>query len=164
VTGRLNPNGSGAPTAADACQPSEVMKWGAMRRQKPGVRPIPVLGPDGRGAALAAVGTQGSCEVSEVDQDTSQKGEHMNLLRTLAVIVVVGVFVWTAAPVLAVYGGQKGELHPVIRAAIKDLERAKGSLQKRADNDFGGHRVKAIEAIDEALQQLKLALEFEPKH
>ena len=88
----------------------------------------------------------------------------MNLLRTLAVIVVVGVFVWTAAPVLAVYGGQKGELHPVIRAAIKDLERAKGSLQKRADNDFGGHRVKAIEAIDEALQQLKLALEFEPKH
>jgi hypothetical protein len=97
----------------------------------------------------------------------------MQLLRTLAVILVAAVFTWTAAPVPAVYGGQarspgapgqKGEVHPVIRAAIKDLERAKGSLQNRADNDFGGHRVKAIEAIDEALQQLKLALEFEPKN
>jgi hypothetical protein len=43
------------------------------------------------------------------------------------------------------------------------LERAKGGLQKRADNDFGGHRIKAIEAIDKALQELQLALEFEPK-
>jgi hypothetical protein len=97
----------------------------------------------------------------------------MQLLRTLAVILVAAVFAWTAAPVPAVYGGQarspgapgqKGEVHPIIRAAIKDLERAKGSLQNRADNDFGGHRVKATEAIDEALQQLKLALEFEPKN
>jgi hypothetical protein len=87
----------------------------------------------------------------------------MPRLRTLAVIGVAAVFAWTVAPVLAVYGGQQGEQHPVIRASIKDLERAKGGLQKRADNDFGGHRIKAIEAIDKALQELKLALEFEPK-
>ena len=97
----------------------------------------------------------------------------MKLLRTLAVVLVAAVFVWTAAPVLAVYGGQtsspgapaqKGEQHPVLRGAIKDLERAKGSLENRAANDFGGHRIKAIQAIDQALQELKLALEFEPKH
>ena len=97
----------------------------------------------------------------------------MQLLRTLAVILVTAVLAWTAVPVLAVYGGQtsspgasgqKGEQHPVIRGAIKDLERAKGSLQNRADNDFGGHRIKAIEAIDEALQELQQALGFEPKH
>jgi hypothetical protein len=43
------------------------------------------------------------------------------------------------------------------------LERAKGSLENRAAHDFGGHRLKAIKAIDEALQELKQALEFEPK-
>ena len=97
----------------------------------------------------------------------------MPRLRILAVMLVAAVFVWTAAPVPAVYGGQaspsgaqgrQGERHPVIRAAIKDLERAKASLQNRADDDFGGHRVNAIEAIDEALQQLQLALKFEPKN
>ncbi len=97
----------------------------------------------------------------------------MQLLRTLTVILVAAIFAWTAAPAPAVEAGQassprapgqKGEQHPVIRGAIKDLERAKGSLQNRADNDFGGHRIKAIEAIDEALQELKQAIEFEPKH
>jgi hypothetical protein len=97
----------------------------------------------------------------------------MHRIRTLAVILVAAVFAWTAAPVPDLYGGQasppdapgrQGERHPVIRAAIKDLERAKASLQNRADNDLGGHRVKAIEAIDEALQQLQLALKFEPKN
>jgi hypothetical protein len=92
--------------------------------------------------------------------------------RILTVIVIAAVFAWTAAPVLVVSGGQtsapsapgqQGEQHPVIRGAIKDLERAKGSLEKRAAHDFGGHRLKAIAAIDEALQELKQALEFEPK-
>jgi hypothetical protein len=83
--------------------------------------------------------------------------------RLLAVMLVAAVFAWMAAPVLAVYGGQKGEPHPVIRAAIKDLERAKGSLENRAAHEFGGHRLKAIAAIAEALQELRLALEFEPK-
>ena len=87
----------------------------------------------------------------------------MPRLRTLAVMVVAAVFAWTAAPVLAVYGGQQGEQHPVIRTAIKDLERTKDNLQNKAAHDFGGHRIKAIEAIDKALQELQLALEFEPK-
>jgi hypothetical protein len=97
----------------------------------------------------------------------------MPLLRILAVMLVAAVLAWTGAPVSVVYGGQaesqgapgqKGELHPVIRAAIRDLERAKGNLQNRADNDFGGHRVKAVESIDHALQELQLALEFKPKN
>jgi hypothetical protein len=96
----------------------------------------------------------------------------MQRLRTLAVILVAAIFAWVAAPVLTVSGGQtsspgapgqQGEQHPVIRGAIKDLERAKGSLEKRAAHDFGGHRIKAIAAIDEALQELTRALEFEPK-
>jgi hypothetical protein len=97
----------------------------------------------------------------------------MPLLRILAVLLIAAVFAWTAAPVPAAYGGearspgtpgQQGELHRVIRAAIKDLEHTKSRLQNRADNDFGGHRVNAINAIDQALQELQLALEFKPKN
>ena len=52
------------------------------------------------------------------------------------------------------------EPHPEINAAIRSLERAKLHLQKAA-HDFGGHRVEAIRAIDGALEQLKLALEYD---
>jgi hypothetical protein len=50
------------------------------------------------------------------------------------------------------------EPHPAIHAAQKDLELAKRTLE-HADHDFAGHRVKAIQQIDGALVELRLALE-----
>ena len=52
------------------------------------------------------------------------------------------------------------EPHPQIMAAIRALEAARLHLE-RAAHDFGGHRVKAIRAIDVALVQLKLALKYD---
>lgn len=52
------------------------------------------------------------------------------------------------------------ERHPAIRAAINSLEKAKMDLE-HADHDFGGHRVEAIESIDRAINQLRLALQFD---
>ena len=52
------------------------------------------------------------------------------------------------------------EPHRQIMAAIRALETARLHLQ-RAAHDFGGHRVKAIRAIDVALVQLKLALQYD---
>ncbi|HYR97460.1 MAG TPA: hypothetical protein VEO58_00490 [Gemmatimonadales bacterium] len=52
------------------------------------------------------------------------------------------------------------EPHPEINAAIRALEAARLHLQ-RAAHDFGGHRVKAIRAIDAALGQLRLALKYD---
>jgi len=52
------------------------------------------------------------------------------------------------------------EPHPQIMAAVRALEAARLHLQ-RAAHDFGGHRVKAIRAIDAALVQLKLALQYD---
>jgi hypothetical protein len=49
--------------------------------------------------------------------------------------------------------------HPQIHAAIEALERAKGHLQEAA-HDFGGHRVDAIRAIDEAENQLRICLQY----
>ncbi len=53
-----------------------------------------------------------------------------------------------------------GERHPEIRAAIRALERAKRHLQEAA-HDFGGHRAEALEAVNKALEQLKLALQYD---
>ena len=50
------------------------------------------------------------------------------------------------------------ERHPHIRHAIRELEAAREELKTGA-HDFGGHRVDAIKACDQALEQLKKALE-----
>ena len=58
--------------------------------------------------------------------------------------------------------GQEKERHPRMHAAIRELREAKRELEK-ADHDFGGHRAKAIEAIDVAIIQLEKALKFDAK-
>ncbi|HZT59956.1 MAG TPA: hypothetical protein VFA21_15205 [Pyrinomonadaceae bacterium] len=50
------------------------------------------------------------------------------------------------------------ERHPEIRAAIDALEHAKTDLQDAA-HDYHGHRVEALEAVNHALEQLRLALD-----
>jgi hypothetical protein len=56
----------------------------------------------------------------------------------------------------------RNERHPEIRQAIRALERAKAHLQAAA-HDFGGHRAEALEACDNAIKQLKLALQYDKK-
>lgn len=62
--------------------------------------------------------------------------------------------------VLAAGVAEAEERHPRIRAAIRALENARDDLQ-HADHDFGGHRVAAIEAINNAIGQLREALRFD---
>jgi hypothetical protein len=52
------------------------------------------------------------------------------------------------------------EPHPHIAGAISELVEARKELQTAA-HDFGGHRVDAIRAIDNALKQLRLAQKFD---
>jgi len=52
------------------------------------------------------------------------------------------------------------ERHPEIRRAIRALEAAKRDLQA-ASHDFGGHRADALTACDNAIAQLKLALQYD---
>ena len=52
------------------------------------------------------------------------------------------------------------EPHPEIREAIASLRRAKDHLEHAA-HDFGGHRVEAIKATDEAIRQLQDCLKFD---
>lgn len=52
------------------------------------------------------------------------------------------------------------EPHPEIREALGALRRAKEHMQHAA-HDFGGHRVEAIAATDNAIRQLELCLKFD---
>jgi hypothetical protein len=56
----------------------------------------------------------------------------------------------------------KMERHPEIQAAIRHLREAKMNLEK-ANHDFGGHRVKALEHVNQALEECNDALKFDNK-
>ena len=80
------------------------------------------------------------------------------MLRTAGkslVILVLGMVLGAAVAFTA-------ERHPAIHSAQKDLMHAKATLE-HADHDFEGHRVKAIEHVDGALAELRMALDVD-KH
>ena len=49
------------------------------------------------------------------------------------------------------------ERHPKIREALNSLRASREDLEHAA-HDFGGHRVDAMHAIDEAIKQLEICL------
>ncbi len=67
-----------------------------------------------------------------------------------------------AGLVLAAGIAEAQERHPEIQRAIHSLERARDYMQHAA-HDFGGHRVAALKACDEAIAQLREAIRFD-KH
>jgi hypothetical protein len=52
------------------------------------------------------------------------------------------------------------EPHPEIREALGSLRRAKEHMEHAA-HDFGGHRVEAIEATNNAIKQLEICLKYD---
>ena len=52
------------------------------------------------------------------------------------------------------------EPHPEIHEALGALRRAKEHMEHAA-HDFGGHRVEALRATDEAIRQLEICLKFD---
>ena len=54
----------------------------------------------------------------------------------------------------------RAEGHPKIHQAIAALEAVKLELEQ-ASGDFGGHKAEAIEAVNNALKRLRLALQFD---
>lgn len=52
------------------------------------------------------------------------------------------------------------EAHPQIRAALQALENARQHLQRGA-HDFGGHRARALQLADQAIQECQAALQYD---
>ncbi len=80
----------------------------------------------------------------------------MNLRRFAAILAILalGFLLGFGASSLA------REPHPAIHKAQKQLMNARNTLEHAA-HDFGGHRVKAIQHIDAALDELQQALNFD---
>jgi hypothetical protein len=62
--------------------------------------------------------------------------------------------------ILAASLGEAAERHPEIHNALRALERARNYMQHAA-HDFGGHRVAALRACDDAIAQLHQAEHFD---
>jgi hypothetical protein len=66
----------------------------------------------------------------------------------------------TAAPATPAASAGAAEPHPQIREAIGALRHAKEHMEHAA-HDFGGHRVEALHATDEAIRQLEICLKYD---
>jgi|SRR5215469_8253282 len=66
----------------------------------------------------------------------------------------------TPAPKPAPAAPVPPERHPKIREALASLRASREDLEHAA-HDFGGHRVDAIHAIDEAIKQPEICLKYD---
>ena len=57
---------------------------------------------------------------------------------------------------------EKKEKHPEIVAALENLQNAKFHLEHAA-HDFGGHRAEAVKLINQAIEQLHQAQQYDKK-
>jgi hypothetical protein len=73
--------------------------------------------------------------------------------RMMGVLAVLSMMVMLSSPSPA--AGH----HPQIMDAIHALQNARAHLNAAA-HDFGGHRVDAIRAIDEAINQLQICMQY----
>jgi hypothetical protein len=73
--------------------------------------------------------------------------------------ILLGAFIVTTSVVLAV----DWKKHPHLHAAHEKLEKAKKDLAEADDHkktEFGGHRSKAIELLDQANKEIEAAVEY----
>ena len=68
-----------------------------------------------------------------------------------------------AAGVLIAVAVAGAEEDPELRAAQRELKQARAHLQE-ADRDYQGHRRKAVEYVDQALNELHTALEVDKQN
>ena len=68
--------------------------------------------------------------------------------------LVIGVVLSVGGTTL--FAQRDREFHPRLAAAIAALRDARAYMQE-ARHDFGGHRIEAIRATDEAIRQLEFA-------
>ena len=82
----------------------------------------------------------------------------MSLITVIAVLsfLIVSVTPVKASPAMT----EEKAMHPRIVKAIDALEDAVAYM-KAAPHDFGGHRVDALKATDEAIRQLEICLKYD---
>jgi hypothetical protein len=117
------------------------------------------------------------CLVEEIlgrpsrNSDQEERFMKHRILSVLVMIVLVLALTFPVAvpaappagntqPPTGATAAPAAEPHPEIHEAIASLRRAREHLQ-HAKHDFGGHRVEALGAIDAAIHQLEVCLEYD---
>jgi len=77
--------------------------------------------------------------------------------KLILVIMLTAFAFWSTVPLVS------AENQPHMQAALKSLQQAKIQLEK-ATHDKGGHRVKAIELIDQAISEVKQGIAYDDTH
>ncbi|HXY32517.1 MAG TPA: hypothetical protein VEI06_17570 [Gemmatimonadaceae bacterium] len=85
---------------------------------------------------------------------------HRKIITMVGALALAGAVTGLSVTRLSAASSRTDEPHPAIHAAIDALVQARFDL-KHAAHDFGGHRVAALQATDEAIAQLKLALQYD---
>jgi hypothetical protein len=80
----------------------------------------------------------------------------------LAALLLVAGFVGGSLMEPAPVQANMADRHPHIRAAIRELRDARKEIDEGA-KIFGGHRVKALKAVDDAIEQLQKAVDYADK-
>ena len=81
-------------------------------------------------------------------------------MKTISSVLTVVAFMLVLAFPAMAPASAAPERHPEIREALDALHSAKDHLAHAA-HDFGGHRVEAIRATDEAIRQAELCLKYD---
>jgi len=89
----------------------------------------------------------------------------MRILTVFAAVALVLAMAYAvtapaASKAAAVPSAAAAEPHPEIHDALNALRRAKDHMEHAA-HDFGGHRVEALRATDEAIRQLEICLKYD---
>jgi hypothetical protein len=79
------------------------------------------------------------------------------MTRKLQIAIVAG------ALALGAIVGRASADQPHMQAALSALQTARSELQE-AVADKGGHRVKAIKEVNEAIDEVKAGIEFDRRH
>jgi hypothetical protein len=94
-------------------------------------------------------------------QEIKSVNERKNMKRVLTGIATAAFLMVPVMSSCAHAEGVREEAkeHPRIRKAIHEMEEALANMEAAPD-EFGGHKAAAIERTREAINQLKMALEF----
>jgi hypothetical protein len=76
---------------------------------------------------------------------------------------IVVAFLLCAVLLAGFFAGRVSADQPHMQAALEHLRAAKGELD-RADADKGGHRVRALKLVNEAIEQVEKGIGYDRHH
>jgi hypothetical protein len=79
--------------------------------------------------------------------------------KTMSLLLAVAMTVGTGVVTLSAHADKQ----PKMKAALAQMQKARETL-KNAEADKGGHRVKAVQLLDEAIKEVEAGIAYDNQH